>query len=1029
MKKLVSFLFSMLFTGILVMFFAIAIGYATFVENDFGTITAKILIYNSKWFEALLILICINITGSIFVNNLLTKKKWPIFLFHIAFIVIIIGAAITRYHGYEGSMHIREGESSNIIISDAAYVTVKASSGNEIIEKEKEVKFSPYTANRFSESIKIKGQNIHIKNLQFMPSATENIVIDPMGEPIVSFVAVGSAMQRLEYNFRVGDIKEIDGVSIGFETTDLQADISLRVSNGKLFLTANDSISITRSQQTPPEVVSAKTDIEINTQFVYAMGTIRFAVKQFASKAKTQLVYSQAQQGAATVDAIQTRISAGNQVKDLVVFGTKGQVGQVYSTKINDVNIDITFGSKIIELPFSIHLNDFQLERYPGSNSPSSYASEVILKDKTLERPFRIFMNNILKYQGFRFFQSSYDTDERGTILSVNHDSLGTSITYFGYLIMAIGMVLTLFAKKSRFKTLVQASAKLREERKKLFAVLLLGFVFATSSNGQTTNAYNSLDKNHVSDFGELVTQSRQGRLEPVSTLASEIVRKVAKKTNWEGMSSSEVFLDMQANPDKWKNVPFIKVSNPELRKVLGAYDKHVTFNSIVVPPEMGGYKLRDMVSAAYAKKSNERNKLDKEIINVDERVNIMMNVFSGDFLTIFPVPGDDNHKWVSVNQSNQLNSENANFVRNTFVGYMSAVGKHDWATANQFLQMLKTNQQNNGAKVMPSKSKIKLEVFYNNINIFSKLSKIFMFTGLILLFLQLSSIFRPGLKFKRLKKISLLFIFLLFLAETAGLGIRWYISDHAPWSNGYESMIFISWATCLGGLIFAKRSEITLSLTSVLAGLTLMVAGMSWMSPEITNLVPVLKSYWLIVHVAIITASYGFLGISALLGLLNLILMVLRNKRNIAQVNFTIKELVNIIQIAMIIGLLMLTIGSFLGGVWANESWGRYWGWDPKETWALVTVLVYTFIGHMHKIPGFKGNFAVSTGAVLGISSVLMTYFGVNYYLSGLHSYAQGEPAPIPTGVYFAIVLVFMLIFAAFFSEKLTKQNISPKE
>jgi len=283
--------------------------------------------------------------------------------------------------------------------------------------------------------------------------------------------------------------------------------------------------------------------------------------------------------------------------------------------------------------------------------------------------------------------------------------------------------------------------------------------------------------------------------------------------------------------------------------------------------------------------------------------------------------------------------------------------------------------------------------------------------------------LFNQNIKLNWLKKVAFIFILVLFIAETAGLGIRWYISDHAPWSNGYESMIFISWATCLGGLIFANRSEITLSLTTVLAGLALMVAGMSWMSPEITNLVSVLKSYWLIVHVAIITASYGFLGIGALLGLLNLILMILRNKKNLVRVNFTIKELVNIIQITLMIGLIMVTVGSFLGGVWANESWGRYWGWDPKETWALVTILVYTFVGHMYKIQGFKGQFAMSAGALLAFSSVLMTYFGVNYYLSGMHSYAQGEPAPIPAGVYVAVVVVLIIVIAAYFSEKMMKQ------
>jgi cytochrome c-type biogenesis protein CcsB len=195
-------------------------------------------------------------------------------------------------------------------------------------------------------------------------------------------------------------------------------------------------------------------------------------------------------------------------------------------------------------------------------------------------------------------------------------------------------------------------------------------------------------------------------------------------------------------------------------------------------------------------------------------------------------------------------------------------------------------------------------------------------------------------------------------------------------------------------------------------------------MSPEITPLVPVLKSYWLIVHVAIITSSYGFLGVGALLGAMNLILIILRNKNNAGRINMTIKELTNIIDITLIIGLIMVTLGSFLGGVWANESWGRYWGWDPKETWALVTVLVYTFISHMHKIPGFKGHFALSTAALVGFGSVLMTYFGVNYYLSGLHSYAQGDPPPIPNGVYVALVVVFVLIIAAFFADKQNKEQ-----
>jgi len=1020
MKKLFSFFFSMFFTGILVVIFAVSIGYATFIENDYGTITAKILIYNSLWFEILLVVVCINLIGSVFVNNLANRKKWPVFLFHIAFVFIVIGAGVTRYYGFEGSMHIREGQASNTIVSTESFVTVKATTGNQTVVKEKEVKFSVYTANRYSEKLNLNGQTIEIKNHQFIQSATEKLIPDPMGEPVISMIAAGTNMQRIDFNLKTGIRKTVNGISLGLGSSE-NTDVKFRIANGKLLMVANDNVTLSGAKQQQPEIIPAGNEVEVIPQRVYTIGDVSFAVQQYLAKGKTQLVYGQAQNGMVTNDALKTLVTVGNESKELVVFGKKGQIGVPFTTQIGEINISVTYGSKLIELPFSLYLTDFQLERYPGSNSPSSFASEVILKDGALEMPYRIFMNNILKYEGYRFFQSSYDGDERGTILSVNHDALGTGITYFGYLILVLGMVLALFNKNSRFNTLIKASAKLREERKKFFAVLVIGFLFAFNANAQN----NRLNKEHVSDFGELIVQSQKGRIEPVNTLASQILRKVAKKTSWDGMSPTEVFLAMQAHPEKWKNMAVIKVGNPELRSQLGIHNgKYASFNSIVAPREMGGYKLANLVSTAYKKKSNERNKFDKEVIYVDERVNILMNVFSGNYLTVFPIPEDKNNKWVSVNDTQSLSSELKTFAQQSIGNYLNSVSRNDWGNANQILQVIKANQRNLGAAVIPSQSKIKVEVFYNNINIFGKLAKIFMFTGLILLAIQLSTVFKPTNKFSIVKKVAFVFIFILFILETTGLGIRWYISGHAPWSNGYESMIFISWATCLGGLLFAKRSEITLSLTTVLAGLTLMVAGMSWMSPEITNLVPVLKSYWLIVHVAIITASYGFLGISALLGFLNLVLMIFRTKANRDRINFTIKELVYIIQIALIIGLLMLTIGSFLGGVWANESWGRYWGWDPKETWALVTILVYTFIGHMHKIPGLKGNFAISAAALTGISSVLMTYFGVNYYLSGLHSYAQGEPAPIPSGVYISIVVVAILIIAAFMSEKTEQKD-----
>ncbi len=1019
------FLFSMLFTGVLTIIFAVSIAYATFIENDYGTITAKILIYNSRWFEILLLLLGFNLIGSIFNNKLYTWKKWPIFLFHIAFILMLVGASLTRYFGYEGLMHIREGESTDYIISEETFIQLVVNDGDETVSKVKEVKFSPYTSNRFSEKIQVNGKTVHVKNLQYIPSAVETIVADPSGEPVISLMAVGSNMQRQSFNLKQGEQKSVDNTAIGFHAENVNPAVNLSMEGNKLFVAASDTIFMLDMAGHRTGSINPGVQTELNTQMVYSSGNIHFAVSRFFQKGRLQLTYSPAENEGNVADALQLAVAVDDNAKSLVVFGKKGMVGESFTTSVDGVNVTASFGSRRIELPVSIHLNDFQLERYPGSNSPSSYASEVVLRDGEIEKPFRIYMNNILNYKGYRFFQSSYDNDEKGTVLSVNSDAWGTSVTYLGYLMMIIGFIFTMFVKNSRFVKLVKASAKLSEDRKKLFAVMIFGVITFTA-NAQSSSNIQSLNPRHVAEFEELLLQSPKGRTEPAATMASEILRKVVKKNNWKGMPATEVFLHMQSNPELWKNEPVIKVANSELQKMLGINSGFASFNQIVLPREAGGYRLGQMVSAAFAKKPSERNKLDKEVINVDERVNIMMSVFTGRFFTVFPIPGHSNDKWVSVADARQLGEQGETFAQQVTGNYFQAVARQDWGTASQLLNSIKGYQQKEGAAIIPSGTKIKLEILYHKWDIFGKLSKVLLTAGLILLILQIYTIFNPKKKLGTLRKVGFFIILLFFLVQTAGLIIRWYISGHAPWANGYESMIFLSWATLLAGILFVGRSEITLSLTTMLAGLTLLVAGFSWMSPEITNLVPVLQSYWLIVHVAIIMASYGFLGISAMLGLLNLILMILRNPENERRINHTIKELVVIIHIALIIGLFMLAAGSFIGGVWANESWGRYWGWDPKETWAMVTILVYSFIVHMHKIPGFKGNFAVSAASLVGFGSVLMTYFGVNYYLSGMHSYAQGEPAPVPSGVYVGVIMVMLLVTVAFvYDNKATREDV----
>ena len=276
----------------------------------------------------------------------------------------------------------------------------------------------------------------------------------------------------------------------------------------------------------------------------------------------------------------------------------------------------------------------------------------------------------------------------------------------------------------------------------------------------------------------------------------------------------------------------------------------------------------------------------------------------------------------------------------------------------------------------------------------------------------------KSTLRIGMVTKIVLGINFVAFLIHTAGLGLRWYISTHAPWSDGYESMIYIAWAIALAGIFFSRQSVVSLALTSILTGVTLFVAHLSWMDPQITNLVPVLKSYWLNIHVSVITASYGFLGLCSLLGFFTLILFILRNKtktkRN-EEIDRNIVEATRINEMAMILGLSLLTVGNFLGGVWANESWGRYWGWDPKETWALVSILFYAAVVHFRFIPKLNTPFAFAVASTVTFASIIMTYFGVNFYLSGMHSYASGDPIPVPTFVYYTVAIVVAVIAIAY--------------
>lgn len=511
-----------------------------------------------------------------------------------------------------------------------------------------------------------------------------------------------------------------------------------------------------------------------------------------------------------------------------------------------------------------------------------------------------------------------------------------------------------------------------------------------------------AVNKSHAKRFGELIIQDADGRMKPVNTYSSELLRKLSKKDEYAGLNSDQAFISMIENPMRWFPAPiiYLKPKNDSLHNLLGIDrgKKYVAITDFF--DENNEYKLAPFLRDAYS--AAVPNQFQKDFIEADQRVNLLYDALQGNVLRVFPVPNSPTNRWVSIPEVREAEDEvffvgpDSTIVHKVFPLYMStlqnAIETNDYSQQNELLGILDGFQKKHGLAVMPSQNKVKAEILYNKVDIFNALFQAYLYVGLLMVIFVIVQIFKEN-KFNTIVITTSKIIFILLLVlHTLGLIARWYISGHAPWSDAYESMIYVAWATAAMGLAFGRKSELTMGSTAFVTGIILMVAHWNWMDPSISNLQPVLDSYWLMIHVAVIVGSYGPFALGMIIGLVSLLLMIFTNKSNFKKMKLNIKELSYINELALTVGLVMLTIGNFLGGQWANESWGRYWGWDPKETWALISIFVYAFVIHMRLVPGLRGFWAFNWASVIAFASILMTYFGVNFYLTGLHSYASGD-------------------------------------
>ena len=1022
LKKIYKFFASISFAGIIFLALAVAMAVATFVENDYGTMTVQKIIYKSWWFELLWLLFGLSLVVNIFRFKLFSKVKYGILIFHIAMIIILIGAGITRYVSYEGLMHIKEGQTSNYILSDNTYIQFNIADDNNTITTDKKVLFGSLGKNSFDQKIQFNDKEYRVTLNKFIPNANESLVKDNKeGKPVLHLIH-GTSQGRAGAFLKQNDKLSFNNVSIGFDAND-ETDVKIYFKNDSLKIITTFPYNVMYMSDQSIDTIDANTEYPFTPDALYSLKNESIVLKEYIPKAKLIPVSQGSKIEATSYNALEFNISDGMDMKTIYVWGNKGMEGQFQHAKFGNTDIALSYGSKRIKLPFEIKLRDFQLERYPGSNSPSSYASEITLIDTedNVKKDYRIYMNHVLDYKGYRFFQSSYDPDETGSILSVNHDKLGTGVTYLGYFLLTLGMILTFFTKKARVRklsSLINEYGNKKMQTTVAIAIILFGSS-VSNANSVLPDTFKIIPVEQAKKFGEILIQGREGRIMPLNTLSSGLVRKITKKNTFEGQNSDQIMLGMMAFPHQWQEIPMIKIGHPELEQYIGTgkYAAYIDFFD-----DKSGYILDKYIEEAVHKAEKDRSKFDKAVIKTDERLNIVYMIFSGSFLRIFPKQNDPERKWYNPEEAHKMDFGEAEvLVKNFLPWYLQSVvegvDKNDWSNADLALNGLKKYQKSVAGDYFPSDKKIKAELLYNKILVFNKLIGWYFTVGFILLILLLIKVFKPQIKLKWTVTVGIVLIVIGFIFHNFGLGLRWYVAEHAPWSNGYESMIYIAWSIVLAGVLLAKKSHITLAATSVLAAWIMIVAAMNWMDPQITNLVPVLKSYWLMIHVSVITASYGFLFLGAMLGLINLVMIAISGKnRGNTNVRYTIKELTAVNEFSLTIGLFLLSIGTFLGGIWANESWGRYWGWDAKETWSLITIMVYAFVLHIRMIKGMRSVFVFNLLSVISSFSILMTYFGVNYYLSGLHSYAKGDAVPVPLWVYISVMIIALLATVAYY-------------
>lgn len=625
---------------------------------------------------------------------------------------------------------------------------------------------------------------------------------------------------------------------------------------------------------------------------------------------------------------------------------------------------------KTKELGFEVSLKNFNVVNYPGTDAPMDYVTTLTANTQEI----KVSMNNIGSFNGYRFIQSGYDSDMQGTTLGVYHDPWGIGITYTGYALLFISLITTMASKKTRMRHLYRKALSLQGAKAWAVTALLAVSSFATSANAQEMV---KIDGDIADDFGKICVLYNS-RITPINTVATSFVTKLCGKPTWDGLSSNQVFAGWIFDVPYWETVKMIEIKEKKAQELLGINGKWASFDDFW--DSYNNYKLDAPLKKAY---KDGDTKLQKQLRDADEKFNIIRMLYGGEMLKMFPYAGKQGHmQWFAPGQplgNLKLDEKELVFIKKSMDYLAESIITGDKARAEEIAKKIYSYQHVRGKAVVPTKFRIYTETFYNKTN--AQRLPVMLYLTLSLVLAIVSTLSLNNGKQKKTRLVSSVLTWVMLIHTTLLLALRWYVSGHLPMSNGYETMQFMAWATLIVTLVMQKRFLPVKQFGPLLSSFALLVAMITDGNPQITQLMPVLQSPLLSVHVMVIMFSYALFGLTALIGLQGLIAHHRKQEEKEQQ-------LAALSQFLLYPAVALIAIGIFIGAIWANVSWGRYWSWDSKETWALITMLIYSAPLHAD-IKWLRKAQHIHIYMLLAFLSVLMTYFGVNYFLSGMHSYA----------------------------------------